>query len=76
MEENKVKEPLTSKQKEYLDFIKGFIGEFGYSPTPQDIAFKFKTGGNNASRYIDVLCEKGWLRKDSSKRPPVLELVQ
>lgn len=75
MEENKVKEPLTGSQREYLDFIKAFIKDNGYSPAPEDIAFKFKTGMNNVRRYVDILCEKGWLRKDSSKRPPVLEVL-
>ena len=71
----KIKEPLTASQREYLDFIKEFIKEHGYSPTRDDIAAKFKTGINNVSRYIDVICEKGWLRKDSTKRPPVLEII-
>lgn len=75
MDDNKVKEPLTGSQRKYFDFIKQFLKEHGHSPTREDIAAKFDTGTNNVSRYIDVLCEKGWLRKDSSKRPPVLEVL-
>lgn len=70
------KQPLTNKQQEVLDYIKAHIEKQGYSPKREDIAEEFGTGINNVSRYIDVLCEKGWLRKDSSKRPPVLEVVQ
>lgn len=69
------KQPLTHKQKKYLNFIKDFIAKNDHSPTRQDIADHFDTGLNNAGRYIDFLCKKGWIEKDFSVRPPVLKVL-
>ena len=70
-----IKKPLTKSQKRYFEYIKSFIKENGVSPSPEEVS-KFRgTGLANASRYIDALCKKGWIKKDNSKRPPVLELL-
>lgn len=75
MEKRKYKEPLTNKQRNLFEFIKQFMNEHGHSPTRGEIARKFDVRINNVSRYIDILCKKGWLIKDSSKRPPVIKIL-
>jgi len=69
------KQPLTKRQQKMLDWIRGFIAENSLSPTPEMIAEKFEISLGNVSRYTDILCEKGYLVKDSSKRPPVIEVI-
>jgi repressor LexA len=58
--------PLTRKQKEILEYIRGFIDENGYAPSYREIAhyFEFSSTGTVAE-YISILEEKGYLTKDA-----------
>ena len=72
---NAVKQTPTQRQSEILAFMKAYIDEHGHVPARSEIASKFETTEKNVARYIDVLCEKGWIRKDSSRRPPLIEIL-
>ncbi|MCB1529571.1 MAG: hypothetical protein KDJ42_01025, partial [Alphaproteobacteria bacterium] len=53
------KQPLSIKQREFLDFIKAHIDEHGYSPSWDALAENFNTGIPNVRRYITSLIDKG-----------------
>ena len=57
-------EPLTRRQKEILDYIRGFINENGYAPSFREIAhyFEFSSTGTVAE-YMNILEGKGYLNK-------------
>lgn len=57
---------LTKKQKEVLDYITGYVREFGFSPTQKEIQenFGFKSLGS-VQDYIKYLTNGGYLMNDS-----------
>ena len=59
---------LTKKQKQLLDFIEGFIGGQGYSPTFREImqALGYKSV-STVAKHIDGLVEQGALIKREGK---------
>lgn len=69
------KQPLTDKQQEVLDFIKGYIDENGLSPSWSAIADRFDTGVENVRRYLNALTRKGHISKDTSTRPPAITVL-
>ncbi|MCX6812750.1 MAG: transcriptional repressor LexA [Candidatus Berkelbacteria bacterium] len=59
-------EPLTKRQKEILDFIRGFITENGYAPSFREIAYYFELSSvSTIAEYISILEEKGYLTKEA-----------
>jgi repressor LexA len=57
-------EELRDRERQVLDFIRNYIGEFHYSPSLREIAAGL--GSLNASsiqRAVDRLIQKGYLRK-------------
>lgn len=59
-------EPLTKRQKEILDFIRGFISENGYAPSFREIAYYFELSSvSTVAEYISILEEKGYLTKEA-----------
>jgi len=59
--------PLTKRQCEILDFIKGFIGENEYAPSYREIAKSLKLSSvATVAEYISVLELKGYLTKQNS----------
>lgn len=75
MEAKIKKQPLTSRQKQILEFIRDFIEGEGYSPSRDALADRFEISLNNVSRYIDILVKKGWIKKDLSTRPPTMTVL-
>ncbi len=69
-------ELLTKRQKEILDFIHEFTGEYGYAPSYREIGQKF--GLNSTAtihQHIQTLKEKGYLESESGA-PRTLEVVE
>ena len=66
--ETKHKLPLTSKQKELLDFLSDFIKTNEVSPTQPQIARANGTSTANVNRYLRELAEKGWIRKSNKRQ--------
>jgi len=59
-----VKEKLTRRQKEILDYIEKMITERGKSPTIREIGEKFGISSTNGVRaHLEVLMKKGYIRR-------------
>ncbi|PKN13391.1 MAG: LexA family transcriptional regulator [Deltaproteobacteria bacterium HGW-Deltaproteobacteria-4] len=55
---------LTARQQQAYDFIRNFIGKYGFSPTLQEIAAALGITGNvGVLRHLDVLERQGLLRR-------------
>lgn len=58
--------PLTKRQKEILEYIRGFIDENGYAPSFREIAFYFDfSSTGTVAEYVNILQEKGYITKDA-----------
>jgi len=56
--------PITKRQKEVLDFIKGFVKKKKYPPTLEEICSGLKLSAvSTAHQHIEALAEKGYLKK-------------
>jgi len=59
---------LTRRQKEILDFIKGFIDLNGYSPSMEEIAAHFHISSLNAVfKHLEALKARGYVRRDANR---------
>jgi repressor LexA len=59
---------LTRRQKEILDFIKGFIDLNGYSPSMEEIAAHFRISSLNAVyKHLEALKARGYVRRDANR---------
>jgi repressor LexA len=68
--------PLTRRQKEILDYIEGFIGEWGYSPSFEEIAESFGYSSlATVHEHLSNLERKGYIRKSYNESRSV-ELVR
>ncbi|MEK7558905.1 MAG: transcriptional repressor LexA [Patescibacteria group bacterium] len=56
---------LTPKQKQILDFIKGFIEENGYPPSLAEMAKQFKKSIPTVHQLVETLKHKGFLTKET-----------
>ena len=67
--------PLTQRQHQVFSYIERYIGEHGYSPSYEEIQAELRVKSvSSVYDYVDVLTEKGWVRK-AFNRPRSLELV-
>jgi repressor LexA len=58
--------PLTKRQKEILEYLRGFIDENGYAPSFREIAYYFDfSSTGTVAEYINILEEKGYITKDA-----------
>ncbi|MEJ5261074.1 MAG: transcriptional repressor LexA [Ignavibacterium sp.] len=61
-----MKNKLTDRQKEILDFIQKFISENGFPPTLREIASNFGMASTfGVKRHLDALKKKGYLKIES-----------
>lgn len=61
-----MKNKLTDRQKEILDFIQKFIVENGFPPTLREIASNFGMASTfGVKRHLDALKKKGYLKIES-----------
>src|SRR3990167_3660226 len=59
--------PITKRQKEVLDFIKGFIGNNGYPPTLEEMCEALDLSAvSTAHQHIKALINKGHLKKEGN----------
>jgi len=58
---------LTIRQKEVLDFIKGFISSNKYPPTMREIASNFNISANGAYDHVKALEKKGIIHCDVNR---------
>jgi repressor LexA len=66
---------LTKRQKEILDFIRGWIEKKGYSPTFREIMrhFEFSSVGT-VVQHLKALSAKGFLQSEEKKRRSLVPL--
>lgn len=61
-----MKNKLTDRQKEILDFIQKFISDNGFPPTLREIASSFGLASTfGVKRHLDALKKKGYLKVES-----------
>lgn len=61
-----MKNKLTNRQKEILDFIQKFISDNGFPPTLREIAANFGLASTfGVKRHLDALKKKGYLKIES-----------
>ncbi len=65
---------LTSRQKEILNFIKGFIAENKYPPSIREIAAAFGISSSGAHDHVKALVRKGEINF-SSNRSRAIEIT-
>jgi repressor LexA len=59
----------TARQKQVLDFIQSHIDNDGYPPTLREICAHLGVSGKvSATRHLDALEKKGYIKRDSSSR--------
>ncbi len=62
-----MKEKLTEKQKDILNFIKSFISENGFPPTLREIGANFNISSTfGVKRHLEALKKKGYLNINSN----------
>lgn len=66
---------LTKRQKTVLDFITAYITTNGYSPTEQEIADFLGAKRSLALHFVNVLKEKGYLRRPNKKKNRNIEVI-
>jgi len=58
---------LTKRQKQIYDFIKGYIGKHGISPTLEEIKKHFRLSSlSTIHQHVGALADKGFLTKDDN----------
>jgi repressor LexA len=68
--------PLTRRQKEILDYIEGFIAEWGYAPSFEEIAESFGYSSlATVHEHLSNLERKGYIRKSYNESRSI-ELVR
>lgn len=63
---------LTEKQRRVFGFLKKYVMENHFAPSAKEIARKFGIAEKNAFYYLDVLENKGYIKR-KKKRPRSLE---
>jgi repressor LexA len=62
-----MKDQLTNRQEEILNFIRQFLSETGYPPTLREIGKKFDISSTfGVKRHLDALVKKGYLNVESN----------
>lgn len=52
---------LTKKQEEVYAYIAGYITDYGYSPTYQEVAEKLSMTTQSVEAHVKTLVKKGWI---------------
>lgn len=61
-----VRDTLTKRQRDILEYIEKMITEYGKSPTIREIGKKFDISSTNGVRaHLDALMKKGYIRRQS-----------
>ena len=63
-----MKQGLTKRQKEYLDFIRAFIAENEHSPSFEEIGAGMNTSISAAHRIVQELVERGYVVASSGQQ--------
>ena len=58
----KVNLPLTKKEEDVFVYLLGYIVDYGYSPTRQEVGNKFEITPQGAQKFIQSLIDKGKIK--------------
>ncbi len=57
---------LTARQRQFLDFITGFVGRMGYPPSIREMQQHFRLKSTKGVKdHVDRLVDKGYLRREN-----------
>jgi predicted transcriptional regulator len=70
-----MKEKLTPTQEKIYAYIAGYIDDYGFSPTYQEIAIRTDMTTQAVESHVKNLVKKGWVRFDSAKKFRKIELI-
>jgi len=62
-----MKEKLTPIQEKVYAYIAGYITDFGFSPTYQEIAMRTDLTTQAVESHVKNLIKKGWLKFNGKK---------
>lgn len=62
------KKHLSKRQKQVLDFVVSYLATNQYAPTEQEVADFLGKKRSYAQMYINILIEKGYLRRKKGWR--------
>lgn len=54
--------PLTEREEEVLAYILGYVVDYGYSPTRQEIGDRFNITPQGAQKFVRGLIDKGRIK--------------
>lgn len=60
-------EPLTTRQKAILDYLRNFLGEYGYPPSFREVAGHFKINLGTVQDHLKALARKGYLAREFNR---------
>jgi len=62
-----MKEKLTPIQEKVYAYIAGYITDFGFSPTYQEIAMRTDLTTQMVESHVKNIAKKGWIRFNGKK---------
>ena len=72
-----MKEKLTSKQTQVLDYLKQFMAKKGYPPTVREIGSALNLSSPaTVHAHLNTLADKGYIKKNNSKNRAIELLVK
>ena len=72
-----MKEKLTSKQNQVLDYLKKFMAKKGYPPTVREIGSALNLSSPaTVHAHLNTLADKGYIKKNNSKNRAIELLVK
>jgi SOS regulatory protein LexA len=66
--------PLTSRQKQVLDYIKKYLSDFDCAPTLEEIASQFSLSIPTVHEHVEKIRSKGYLYKDNFQQRSISPL--
>lgn len=70
-----MKQKLTPTQEKLYAYIAGYIEDYGFSPTYQEIAIRTDLTTQAVEAHVKNLVKAGWLRFDEKKKFRKIELI-
>jgi len=69
------KQQLTERQKDVYAAIAGYIQDYKYSPTYQEVAERTGMSAQMVEAHVKNIIAKGWLKFRSGQKHRKLELI-
>jgi SOS-response transcriptional repressor LexA len=63
---------LTKKQEDVYSYIAGYITDYGYSPTYQEVAEKLSMTTQSVEAHVKNLAKKGWIKFNGKRNRKII----